>query len=596
MRAIRLLAPDVISRIAAGEVIERPASVLKELLENALDAGASKITVESLGAGRKLLRVADDGRGIPAAECETAFERHATSKIVRFKDIDSLSTFGFRGEALFSIAAVAKVTLTSRAKGGKKAWRVDVHGGRSKGGREAPPAEGTVIEVRDLFFNTPARAKFLKSDSSEKSHLARVIEEAALANPAASFVYISEGREHLRFSASRGASKEKALRERVGEVLGTGSGKELLLASGESAGLTVTAYLSPEGELRRTRSSQYCFVNRRPVTSRTVQQALYRAYDPFRPRDRHPAAVIYLDIASDRVDVNVHPNKREIRFRKDAAVFESVTRALSKALLGSKGIPTGGAFASFRGQASPPSGTGHLRVSASPAAYADDPTLVGSSGAWAGRQGAGAPQALEGDPWFADVPRFLGQIERSYLLFEEKGGLVIMDQHAAQERILFEKYLGQVEKGDIPVQDLMLPVSVEMPASAVQKLMAKKKRLVRAGFKIDPFGKTAVHVRSVPALFSRESDVRDTVQRLIDGLLSPGSAAADARYDATATIACKASVKAHDPLSAPEAMRLLSDLRACLDPSCCPHGRPTLVALDRDELARKFKRSGAPPL
>ncbi|MFH1723383.1 MAG: DNA mismatch repair protein MutS [Elusimicrobiota bacterium] len=610
---VRPLPADVARRIAAGEVIERPASVLKELLENALDASASKISVEVLGAGRQLVRVSDDGVGMGPVDCRAAFERHTTSKIARLSDIETLSTFGFRGEALFSIAAVAKVSLTSCRRGTGKGWRVEMRGGRLIAEREAPPAQGTAVEVRDLFFNTPARCKFLKSAASERGRLARVLEEAALANPGVAFTYKSEGRALLRFPAHKGLEGPSAMRERVREVLGDTHGDGMLFAEAgpASGGLSVSAFVSPADALHASRTLQFCLVNRRSVTNRTAQQALYRAYEPFRPKNRHPVAVVCLSIPPDRIDVNVHPTKREVRFRNDGEVFEAVVRALSKALLESKGIPTlkGGHPAVARAAAAPPphghwraGGVGSLpglrhdfqasggRVREGTAAYAPTPPSAGAP--------EHALRTPETRPWFADADsaRFLGQIERAYLVFEAEGGLLVIDQHAAQERVLFERYLTEIESGAVSVQKLMLPLPVELPASAIADVLSRKGRLLRAGFAVEPFGKTTLHVTSVPALFRKAKDVREMVHSLLDGLLAPGPAAADVRYDATATIACKAAVKAHDPLTAREAVRLLEDLRRCKDATCCPHGRPTMLSLDRGELARRFGRPAPPPL
>ncbi|MFH2203598.1 MAG: DNA mismatch repair endonuclease MutL [Elusimicrobiota bacterium] len=583
------LPEDVASRIAAGEVIERPASVLKELVENSLDAGASKIEIEIKGAGCKLIRVADDGDGVPPEDCARAFERHTTSKIRALQDLEKLSTFGFRGEALFSIAAVSKTTLASRAKGERRAWRVEFRGGRLHKEHEAPPAAGTAIEVRDLFFNTPARAKFLKSDATERSHLARVVEEAALANPAVAFTYCAEGKIKLRCAAQKNDGR-KAQQRRVAEVLGEEYGRELLCAEGGAGGLTVRGLFSPPETLHATRGFQYVFVNRRPVTNRTVQQALYRAYEPFRGRNRHPAAVLFIDVPSAELDVNVHPTKREVRFRPAAAVYQAVTQTLSKALLEARSIPTIQTAAENIRSAYHAAGEAGRSRAERPVAEQSSFVLEAPAGYPAAR-----PLGRE-RVWYSDDMRYLGQIERTYLLFETGGGLLIMDQHAAQEKVLFERYIAEVDSGKLHVQELMLPLALDLPASGIEKILAKKKRLLRAGFTVEALGKTTLHITSTPALFAKAHDIKEMVQRLLDSLLSPSSAAADVRYDATATIACKAAVKAHDALSEREARALVKDLRACADGTCCPHGRPTMLHLDRFELARRFGRSGAPPL
>src|SRR5208282_4479936 len=337
---IHRLADDVVSRIAAGEVIERPASVLKELLENSLDAGAAKITIESLSAGKKMLRIVDDGSGMEPEDCRLALERHATSKISSIEDLERLSTFGFRGEALFSIAAVSHLLLASCSKDSKRGWTLEASDGKVKAEHEAAPITGTTVEVRDLFYNTPARLKFLKSDTSEKGHLLRVIEEAALAHPETAFVYKSEGRVAARFQSVADPYSDRSFLDRASEVLGSDLTEGLLTILEEKGGLRLRALLAPVDHLSPSRNFQFFFVNRRPVTSRILQQALYRAYQPFRSKDRHPVAVVFLELSPDRFDVNVHPAKREVRFISEREIYEALVGAFSSALLHSKGIPT----------------------------------------------------------------------------------------------------------------------------------------------------------------------------------------------------------------------------------------------------------------
>lgn len=596
MGVVRLLPGDVASRIAAGEVIERPSSVLKELIENSLDAGAKKLTVEIRGAGKRMIRISDDGNGLSPEDCRAAFLRHSTSKIKDFNDIEKLSTYGFRGEALFSIAAVSRVTLTSRLKGSRKAWRVEMDGGKLVAEREAPPAAGTTVEVRDLFFNTPARAKFLKSDGSERSQLTRAMEEAALAHPETAFTFKSEGRTLLSLAGHKSSSDEKALRERVGEVLGEEYGDNLLHADREKGDLTLRAFFSPADALRSSRNLQFFFVNKRPITSRVVQQALYRAYEPFRPKNRHPAVVVYLRVPGEKIDVNVHPTKREVRFRPESSVFETVASTLSKALLDSKGIPTLDSAASDRGILDEL--TAGARV-AEPARFqfdAQDRGAPAPARTKAGTTRTSPALAVEPRPWFPESLRYLGQVERSYLIFESEGGLLVVDQHAAQERVLFERYLKDITSGKPSIQKLMLPLKIDLPASGVQKALSQAKRLKRIGFEIKAFGKTALNVTAIPAHFQDAKDVEQMVHGVLDTLLSPRAAAAELKHDAIATVACKAAVKAHDALGQREALRLMDDLKACDDPSCCPHGRPTMLRMSRDDLARRFERSGAPPL
>lgn len=580
MARIQRLPPHVASRIAAGEVIERPASMLKELLENSLDAGASRVAIEVSGAGQKSLRISDDGAGMEPKDCELALERHATSKIGALEDLESLKTFGFRGEALYAISAVSRLTLSSCTRGAKTGWKIEAEAGKVGSSGPAPATPGTTLEVRDLFFNTPARRKFLKSDAFERGKLAAIVEEAALAHPDVQFTYKSEGRLTLRFDPASELS-------RVAAVLGGDAGAGLLPVVAERGGLRMRLYVSPADKLVSTRAFQYWSVNKRPIESRLLQQALYKAYGEHR-NGKHPVCVGFLELNPDAFDVNVHPGKREIRFKNDGELFAIVSGLVASALAKSKAaapivretepVPVdlpafsiGGAafFVGERAQAQ------SLPLSGGAATAVEAP--------------ADAPR------WYNPPYRFLGQIERSFLVFEASGGLFVLDQHAAAERILFEKYLGQLDKG-VKVQRLMLPLSVDLPASAAQKVLSRKKRLSELGFEIAPFGKTGLHVKSVPALFEKAADLRELCHRLLDSVADPVSAARDVKHDAVATIACKAAVKAHDRLGEKEAMKLLEDLKDCADGSCCPHGRRAMLALGRDELARRFQRPGAVPL
>jgi DNA mismatch repair protein MutL len=583
--AIHKLAPEVACLIAAGEVIERPASALKELLENALDAGARRVTVECAGAGRSSLRVVDDGCGMSPEDCALALQRHATSKITDLGDLETLATFGFRGEALYAAAAVSRLSITSAVRGAKTGWKVEAEAGRIVSARPAPAVPGTTVELRDLFYNTPARRKFLKSDAYERGRLAAVVEETALADPELSLTYKSENRVALRFAPEPGRDSADGLARRAARVLGEANAAGLIPIVVDRPEMKLHLFVSPFDALAATREFQYWFVNRRPVSARILQQALYRAFAG-RPADRHPVCVGHLELPGDAFDVNVHPGKREIRFKSDRDVFELISGLVASALLKAK-LPAA--------IVPPPRGSAPL-VREPDAAYRAAPRREQASLALRTAP-AEAFAAEEGAPrWFTPPFRYLGQIERAYLLFEAAGGLFILDQHAAAERILFEKFLGEVEGGRARSQKLMLPMSVELPASAVQKVLSLRDRLERLGFAFEPFGRKGLHCLAVPALFHEQDDLKELVHRLLDSLHDPVAAAEAVKHDAVATIACKAAVKAHDALSADEALRLVADLKDCRDGSCCPHGRRTMLALSREELARRFQRPGAPPL
>ena len=592
MAVIRQLPEEVFSRIAAGEVVERPASMLKELLENSLDAGASRIDVEITGAGSESLRVVDDGCGMDELDVKACLGRHATSKIAAFEDLDRLSTFGFRGEALYAIAAVAKITVTSATRESKTGWRVTASGARVSDG-PAPAIPGTTVSVADLFYNTPARREFLKSDGFERAKLAAVVEEAALANPAVRFTYKSQGRSVLRFDPENSGDAFSDFDLRASAVLGDELAGGLLPIDVERPGVRVRMLVSPHDKMPSSRAFQHFFVNRRPVSSRLLQQALYKAYGE-RPGGRHPVCVAMLELNADAFDVNVHPGKREIRFRKDGEMFEIVSGLTAAALAKAKAAapitlsPAGASIAADAAAPAPAGPDSYYLGGRSFFPEAFQQLKLGSAMALAAPDGAPA--------WYTPPFRFLGQIERAYLVFEASGGLFILDQHAAAERILFEKLTAELEQGAAKSQKLMLPVPVDLPASAARMVLEKAGRLRALGFEIEAFGKNGLHVTAIPALFASSDDVKRLIHRVVDALSDPVDEAAALRHDAIATVACKAAVKAHDRLGEEEAYKLLDELKDCKDGTACPHGRRAMLALNREELARRFQRPGAPPL
>ncbi len=599
MPVIQKLPEEVFSRIAAGEVVERPASLLKELIENSLDAGARKIDIEVTGAGKTTLRISDDGVGMDADDVRLCLERHATSKIAAFEDLDSLHTFGFRGEALYAIAAVAKVTITSCQADSKTGWRVTSEKGKVSDG-PAPAVPGTTVFVKDLFYNTPARLEFLKSDGAERSRLTAVIEEAALANPGVRFTYKAEGRQVLRLEPEDSGDFFQDFDFRAAAVLGDDLAGGLLPIDVERPGVRVRMLVSPYDKMPSSKSFQYFFVNKRPVNSRILSTALYKAYGEHRPSGKQPVCIALLELNPDAFDANVHPGKREVRFKNDGEMFEIVSGLVAAALAKAK--------AAAPITIAPEPASVVADAPARPAAPASG--SPGEEGYYLGGRGfipdefkqlklgaAVAMAAPEGAPaWYTPPFRYIGQIERSYMLFEANGGLFILDQHAAAERVLFEKLMAEVETGGAKSQKLMIPVPIDLPASAVRTVLDKAERLHRIGFEVAAFGKNGLHVTAVPALFYQADEVKKLVHRVIDCLSDPVAEAEQLRHDAIATIACKAAVKSHDRLGEDEAYKLLDALKDCKDGSACPHGRRAMLALNRDELARRFQRPGAVPL
>jgi len=595
MPVINRLPEEVFSRIAAGEVVERPASLLKELIENSLDAGATKIDVEIAGAGKTSLRVSDDGCGMDPEDVRACLERHATSKISAFEDLDKLHTFGFRGEALYAIAAVAKVTVTSAPHGAKNGWRVTSEKGKVTDG-PAPAVPGTTVLVKDLFYNTPARLEFLKSDGAERSKLAAVIEEAALANPGVRFTYKSDGRQVLRFEPEDSGDYFQDFDLRAAAVLGDDLAGGLLPIDVERPGVRVRMLISSYDKMPSSRGFQYFFINKRPIVSKSLSAALYKGYGEHRPAGKQPVCVALLELPPDAFDANVHPGKREVRFKNEGELFEIVSGLTASALAKAKAAapitiePETASVAADAPAAAPARGEvdGH---------YLGGRALLPDEFKQLKLGAAVALVAPEGAPaWYTPPFRYLGQIERSYMLFEANGGLFILDQHAAAERVLFEKLMGEIEDGGAKSQRLMLPVPIDLPASAVRAVLDKAERLSKIGFEVVAHGKNGLHVTAVPALFHQADEVKKLVHRVIDGLSDPIAEAEQLRHDAIATIACKAAVKAHDRLGEDEAYKLLDALKDCKDGSACPHGRRAMLALNRDELARRFQRPGAVPL
>ena len=610
MPRIQVLPPETVEKIAAGEVVERPASVLKELLENSLDSGAGKINISFEQAGRSLLRINDDGCGMSPEDLETSVVRHATSKIRVFDDLDYLATFGFRGEALYSIAAVSRLTITSCEHGkDSRGARIGLEGCKILLRQEAPPIPGTTLEVRDLFFNVPARAKFLKSDATERSHLLRVAEECMLANPAVAFSVNADG--NAVYVETAVQPDERGLRVRSSAVLGAAVANGSLYTDDKSSGLR-GLFSSPQG-LVATRNLQYYFVNKRPVQSKTLSQAVYKAYEKYRGnRHAHPACVLFLELPPADFDVNIHPQKRDVRFKDEGAVFHKVYALLDRLLSAAAKPPS-----IFAGTETKPAGNDGFvqprQLQKSPVIRISEPVqialhdMAALMDSQAPKHSAGmvrdsaeecvlpeVPKIPQDPEWWRPPYRYIGQMDNSYLLFEYGDGLALLDQHAAQERVIFEEYMRQLSSGMPVVQQLLIPMTVELSPSQAQALLDWREWLCSAGFEVEPAGPAAFLVRSVPSIF-RFTD--ETVISFLTGLAGvigdPQRCAEDIKRETVALMACKKAVKAGDKLSEEEALRLLSDVKACRDGMSCPHGRPTMITVERGELARRFKRPRA---
>jgi len=588
MAEIKVLPEEVVAKIAAGEVIERPASVLKELIENSLDAGAAKIDIEIKKAGRGLIRVHDDGRGMAREDLRLALGRHATSKLNTFEDIYSLATFGFRGEALYSIFAVSRLKMASFVHGAPSGYEIEGEGGHVTAEIPAAPVKGTTIEAADLFFNTPARAKFMKSDTAERAQLIRTVEEAALANLGTAFRLVIDDKEILSLPVHPGGLWEN-LKDRAAAIFGKNIYAGLVRIESKAPGMAVYGLFSRPDALSATRVNQHFFVNRRPVSSALLRQALYRGYGHMLT-GRHPACALFLELAPDTFDANIHPQKRDVKFSGENEIFKTISNTVFTELLSKQTAASplpaveGGKkeifdVPSFRNSPD----------AAAPSAAAETPSLFGGNEALT-PVSAAAPVP----DWSAGDLKYLGQLAKSYLLFDSGSGLLVVDQHAAQERILFEKYLGEFSGGAIKVQPLIIPLETELSRSQMETVLKWRDWMKTAGFEIDQRGPGTALLRAAPALFYfTQPAFADFLGYLSEVLGEPQKAAEDMKRSIIATMACKKSIKAHDFVKPQEALRLMEDLKKTKDSYHCPHGRPTLFHLSGQDIARRFQRSAS---
>jgi DNA mismatch repair protein MutL len=595
---IRVLDDTTINRIAAGEVVERPASVVKELIENSLDAGAGSIDVRVLAGGRRLIRVADDGVGMDRDDALLALERHATSKLAATSDLHAIDSLGFRGEALPSIAAVSRLTLRTAMTDGA-GTEVEVRGGRILAVREIAIPRGTSIEVAGLFFNLPARRKFLRSESTELSHVVRWVARYALAHREVRFRL--EHGPRVLLDASPAESTGERLRAIHGDLI-----ERLLPFSLDRPGLRVHGLAGRPVEGGPRRDGLQLFVNGRVVQDRVLAHAAREAYGNTMPRDRHPVAFVFLEIDPETVDVNVHPQKTEVRFARSGEVHDHVREAVASALSREGAVPD---LTELR-----PSGAmGHLResVAASALSYlesrreANAPPQGGAStrrsgaGASGGEAAAGQGTLLaEGSEAWEDeasrVPPWvpLAQFRDSYIVAEDRDGLVLVDQHAAHERVLFERYLAEAEADRVEVQRLLFPVTVELAPDRAVVLEEELGEFRRLGFSIEPFGGTTFRIDGVPSVLV-DLEPASCLEELLGEAAATRSAkagVANLRRKLVTSAACQAAIKVNHPLTAAGMRRLLVDLAATVNPTTCPHGRPALFRLNLDEIERGFRR------
>jgi DNA mismatch repair protein MutL len=609
---VRQLSEAVINRIAAGEVVERPASVVKELVENALDAGARRIDILTDGGGRRLIRVADDGDGMTRADLALAIERHATSKLAD-DNLGSIATLGFRGEALPSIGSVARLAIATRHKSEPHAWTIEVDAGTASEVKPAALGEGTHVEVRDLFYATPARLKFLKQDRTEAEAVREVVRRLAMSRPDVAFTLAGEERAPVTWAATLPGAAGRLTR--LGDVLGTDFRANAVEAAGERDGVRIDGFAVLPTLTRANALGQYLFVNGRPVRDKLLLGAVRAAYADYLPRDRHPMVALFVTIDAREVDVNVHPAKTEVRFRNAGLVRALIVSALKAALIrgGTRSATTGGSatIAAFR---SVSRGSDWRRSAAWPSDSrrpAVSPRAGGFGEASQAAFDVGAPAVAIGDVFDVDVGAVsaaalavpeagvldhpLGaacaQLHDTYIVAQTRDGLIVVDQHAAHERIVYEKLKAAIGRDGIPRQILLIPEIVELDEAEVERLLAHAEELERFGIVLESFGPGAVALRETPSLLG-EIDGAGLVQDLAEHISEWDETLPLERrlMHVAATMACYGSVRAGRRLKPAEMNALLREMETTPNSGQCNHGRPTYVELKLGDIERLFGR------
>jgi DNA mismatch repair protein MutL len=570
-----LILPDIlINKIAAGEVIERPASIVRELMDNSIDAGATRIDVEALYGGKKFIKVSDNGEGMDREDALLCFQRHATSKIASEDELFHVSTLGFRGEALSSISSVSKVTLTTSKANSDIGVNIEIATGRNREVSDAPPVKGTTVEIRDIFYNTPARRKFLKTVPTELSHIIETVVQKAFACPEIAFSLTHNKSEALNVRAASN------LKERFNQLYGEEMAGEFLDVKKESKAIKVFGFTSSADFTRASRSHQFIFVNRRPVKNSTVNHAVYNAYRDIISKDRHPAYFLFLEVDPENVDVNVHPSKREVKFERPDEIYRVMGAAVYEALNPGYEIdvspPTtskGGGFRRLPGYQHPRQD--NPAVSESVSAVSDNSqTNFFTSGL--------SP----------DVRSFF-HIGESFIATVTDDGLVIVDQHAAHERILYERFM---KKTSIETEPLFLPLRIELPVKEYNLIIKHKDFLKGFGLDTEEFGGNSLIVRTMPKELGK-TDIRGLLIDIAAGILEEGTSGI--KNDLTeerllksiaARMACHKSVRGSEILNNEELSKMMSDLDKAAEADKCPHGRPTKIYLSLDNLKKMFKR------
>ncbi len=570
MAKIKILDPKTVNMIAAGEVVDRPSSVVKELVENAIDAGASHITVETKGEGRELIKITDDGVGMTEEDALLAFERHATSKISTADDLESIRTMGFRGEALASIASVAEIEVLTRSEGEDLATKIVLRGGKIDEVTKATRPAGTTIKVTNLFFNAPARAKFLKSKATEVRHVVKTFATHAISHYWISMKLIRDRKVILSLPAV------ESIEERVGSILGRSFGENSVAVNVSDEHIQLCGFLSRPEEARTSSGYISIFVNRRPVENKMILRAVCDAYGHTLMRNRYPTGVILIDINPAEADFNVHPTKREVRFRRDREVRDFVSRAVGSALTSRKMIPPllARPLLAPRPGAQPP-----IR----PIALFDKTKILVSEPKPTYR-----PHKMEKSETAAPATPIV-QIRNSYILAESDEEFYLIDQHAAHERVLYEEVKSHLEGREPVMQELLFPETLEVTPEEEDVIDEHWDKIRQIGFELKKFGRRTYVIEAVPALF-KEGDKKRVLADIVDEVIETRSESHDIHHLLAAAFACKGAVKAGDKMNDDEIRSLVERLFAARMPLACPHGRPTMIRLSWDEIERRFLR------
>ena len=598
---IRILSDDLANQIAAGEVVERPASVVKELVENSIDAGATLIRLDIESGGKKKIRIMDNGMGMRPEECKLAFSRHATSKIFEFSDLETIQSLGFRGEALPSIASVAKVRCTSarsETQGGKL---IVVEGGTLVEDKDFACPQGTTIEVAQLFYSTPARSKFLKGDSTEFSHITQVVTQQALAYPAIQFQLTHNGRDVIQTLPT------DQIHYRIAELFGADLGKSLVQVSSSSGDYQLEGYVSNPVYTRSNRSAQFCFINGRFVRDKVILHSTQQGYSHLLPKGQHPALFLYLTMDPKLLDVNVHPSKAEVRFAFQQDVHQFVSRSIREALEKNMQAPIEAVrsesddipiHSNYRKPIKTPSWVGKSEETTSQGNLSDALRTMAGGHGFESQTTTPSSQVT----WFDKPPipvshliysefEPLGQLDSSFIIMQGKKGLLVVDQHVAHERILYERFREAAKEKKIEVQNLLFPLTVEFSPAETEILTPHLDRLQQLGLELETFGKNEFLLRSVPAILKNidnEKLLRDTIELLPKG--GDENVLHDKYEDVLIMMSCRNAIKVNHPLNLDQIRKLISDLEQTTMPFTCPHGRPISLLFDMDDILKKFLR------